>query len=104
MDEGDHAAGEIGVHAYLRVLLQMAVDAGGHGQLADFDPAGQPQRAGWLALSLLVTITIEVALMTWWLMPLVTRRLAVWIHPTGKVPHSGGQRPLCWRPANAPRP
>ena len=33
------------------------------------------------ALRLLVTITIEVVLMTWWLMPLVTRRLARWIYP-----------------------
>lgn len=32
-------------------------------------------------LRLLVTITIEVVLMTWWLMPLVTRRLATWIYP-----------------------
>ena len=32
-------------------------------------------------LRLLVTITIEVVLMTWWLMPLVTRRLAPWIYP-----------------------
>ncbi|MBL8326013.1 MAG: antibiotic biosynthesis monooxygenase [Rubrivivax sp.] len=32
-------------------------------------------------LRLLVTITIEVLLMTYWLMPLVTRRLAAWIYP-----------------------
>ena len=32
-------------------------------------------------LRLLVTIAIEVVLMTWWLMPLVTRRLARWIYP-----------------------
>jgi antibiotic biosynthesis monooxygenase (ABM) superfamily enzyme len=32
-------------------------------------------------IRLLVTITIEVVLMTWWLMPLVTRRLAHWIYP-----------------------
>ncbi len=32
-------------------------------------------------LRLLVTISIEVVLMTWWLMPLVTRRLARWIYP-----------------------
>lgn len=32
-------------------------------------------------LRLLITIVIEVVLMTWWLMPLVTRRLARWIYP-----------------------
>lgn len=32
-------------------------------------------------LRLLVTIAIEVVLMTWWLMPLVTRRLSRWIYP-----------------------
>lgn len=32
-------------------------------------------------LRLLVTITLEVVLMTWWLMPLITRRLARWIYP-----------------------
>ena len=32
-------------------------------------------------LRLLVTVAIEVVLMTWWLMPLVTRRLARWIYP-----------------------
>jgi antibiotic biosynthesis monooxygenase (ABM) superfamily enzyme len=32
-------------------------------------------------LKLLVTISIEVVLMTWWLMPLLTRRLAHWIYP-----------------------
>jgi uncharacterized protein len=37
-------------------------------------------------LRLLVTITIEVVLMTWWLMPLVTRRLAPWIYPTRRDP------------------
>lgn len=31
---------------------------------------------------LLLTISIEVALMTWWLMPLLTRRLARWIYPS----------------------
>lgn len=36
-------------------------------------------------LRLLVTITIEVALMTWWLMPLLTRRLAHWIYPRRRV-------------------
>ncbi len=36
-------------------------------------------------LRLLVTIAIEVALMTWWLMPLITRRLAKWIYPTRRV-------------------
>ena len=33
------------------------------------------------ALRLLVTIALEVVLMTWWLMPLVTHRLARWIYP-----------------------
>lgn len=33
------------------------------------------------ALRLLLTITIEVVLMTWWLMPVLTRRLARWIYP-----------------------
>jgi antibiotic biosynthesis monooxygenase (ABM) superfamily enzyme len=32
-------------------------------------------------LRLLLTITLEVALMTWWLMPLLTRRMASWIYP-----------------------
>ncbi|GAB4036879.1 MAG: antibiotic biosynthesis monooxygenase [Rubrivivax sp.] len=36
-------------------------------------------------LRLLVTISIEVALMTWWLMPLLTRRLAFWIYPKRQV-------------------
>lgn len=35
-------------------------------------------------LRLLVTITIEVVLMTWWLMPWITRRLAPWIYPRGR--------------------
>lgn len=34
---------------------------------------------------LLVTIAIEVALMTWWLMPWLTRRLAHWIYPARKT-------------------
>jgi len=29
-----------------------------------------------------VTITIEVLLMTYWLMPALTRRLARWIYPS----------------------
>lgn len=33
-------------------------------------------------LRLLVTITIEVVLMTWWVMPWITRRLARWIYPS----------------------
>jgi antibiotic biosynthesis monooxygenase (ABM) superfamily enzyme len=37
------------------------------------------------ALRLLLTITIEVALMTWWLMPWLTRRLAFWIYPDRTV-------------------
>lgn len=32
-------------------------------------------------LRLLVTITLEVLLMTYWLMPVLTRRLARWIYP-----------------------
>jgi hypothetical protein len=36
-------------------------------------------------LRLLVTIAIEVVLMTWWLMPLLTRRLAFWIYPRRRV-------------------
>ena len=36
-------------------------------------------------LRLLVTIAIEVVLMTWWLMPLITRRLAFWIYPKRAV-------------------
>jgi len=34
---------------------------------------------------LLVTITIEVLLMTYWLMPLITKRLARWIYPRRKL-------------------
>jgi hypothetical protein len=36
-------------------------------------------------LRLLVTITIEVVLMTWWVMPWITRRLAGWIYPSHKT-------------------
>jgi antibiotic biosynthesis monooxygenase (ABM) superfamily enzyme len=36
-------------------------------------------------LRLLVTITVEVLLMTYWLMPLITRRLARWIYPARKA-------------------
>jgi antibiotic biosynthesis monooxygenase (ABM) superfamily enzyme len=36
-------------------------------------------------LRLLVTITIEVLLMTYWLMPVITRRLAGWIYPKRRV-------------------
>jgi len=35
-------------------------------------------------LRLLVTIAIEVVLMTWWVMPWITRRLAAWIYPRHK--------------------
>jgi uncharacterized protein len=44
--------------------------------------------AAWLPVELpypvrlLVTITLEVLLMTYWLMPQLTRRLARWIYPT----------------------
>lgn len=34
------------------------------------------------AVALLVTIALEVAFMTWWLMPWLTRRLAWWIYPS----------------------
>jgi uncharacterized protein len=37
------------------------------------------------ALRLLLTITLEVVLMTWWLMPLLTRRLARWIYPSSRT-------------------
>jgi uncharacterized protein len=37
------------------------------------------------ALRLLLTITIEVLLMTYWLMPQITRRLARWIYPGRRV-------------------
>ncbi len=33
-------------------------------------------------LRLLVTISIEVVLMTYWLMPVLTQRLARWIYPS----------------------
>lgn len=36
-------------------------------------------------LRLLVTIAIEVVLMTWWVMPWITRRLAPWIYPRQKM-------------------
>ena len=36
-------------------------------------------------LRLLVTISLEVVLMTWWLMPWLTRRLAPWIYPQRRV-------------------
>ena len=37
------------------------------------------------ALRLLLTITIEVLLMTYWLMPRLTKRLARWIYPSRTV-------------------
>jgi uncharacterized protein len=36
-------------------------------------------------LRLLFTITLEVLLMTYWLMPQITRRLAPWIYPARRV-------------------
>jgi len=36
-------------------------------------------------LRLLVTIAVEVVLMTWWVMPWITRRLAPWIYPRQKI-------------------
>jgi len=38
------------------------------------------------ALRLLLTIALEVALLTWWLMPRLTRWLAPWIYPRRKTP------------------
>lgn len=44
---------------------------------------------GWPSwLRLLVTIVIEVALMTWWLMPRLTRWLAPWIFPRPRPPET----------------
>jgi uncharacterized protein len=37
------------------------------------------------ALRLLITISIEVVLMTWWLMPQLTRHLAWWIYPRRRI-------------------
>jgi uncharacterized protein len=36
-------------------------------------------------LRLLLTVTLEVLLMTYWLMPQITRRLAGWIYPARRV-------------------
>jgi antibiotic biosynthesis monooxygenase (ABM) superfamily enzyme len=36
-------------------------------------------------LRLLLTIALEVALLTWWLMPRLTRWLAPWIYPRRAV-------------------
>ena len=36
-------------------------------------------------IRLLLTLAIEVVLMTWWLMPWLTRRLAPWIYPGRKT-------------------
>ena len=36
-------------------------------------------------LRLSATTAIEVVLMTWWLMPWITRRLAAWIYPQRKA-------------------
>lgn len=42
--------------------------------------------AGWpYPLRLLLTIVVEVALMTFWLMPRLTRRLAPWIYPSRRT-------------------
>ena len=44
---------------------------------------------GWVVprpARLLVTIALEVVLMTYWLMPAITRRLAFWIYPKAKTP------------------
>lgn len=49
------------------------------------------QAVGWLlagwpyALRLLLTIVVEVLLMTFWLMPRLTRWLAPWIYPSRRV-------------------
>jgi antibiotic biosynthesis monooxygenase (ABM) superfamily enzyme len=36
-------------------------------------------------LRLLLTIAVEVAILTWWLMPRLTRWLAPWIYPRRSV-------------------
>jgi uncharacterized protein len=46
-------------------------------------------QTGWLVprpARLLLTIALEVTLMTYWLMPAITRRLAFWIYPKAKTP------------------
>lgn len=44
-------------------------------------------------LRLLVTITVEVMLLTFVIMPRVTRLLAHWIYPRARAPGSEGERP-----------
>jgi hypothetical protein len=56
---------------YLLVLVIGAIVA----RVADGAPA---------AVRLLVTIAIEVALLTWVIMPALTRRLARWIYPAAR--------------------
>jgi hypothetical protein len=55
--------------------LVLAIGGGVAALLPDW-PAG---------LRLLLTIVLEVALMTWWLMPRLTRWLAPWIFPRRRV-------------------
>lgn len=67
-------------------LVMVAVVYGlvlGIGSLVALALQGWP---GWLRL--LVTIVIEVALMTWWLMPRLTRWLAPWIFPRPRPPQT----------------
>jgi antibiotic biosynthesis monooxygenase (ABM) superfamily enzyme len=59
--------------------LVLTIGSGVHA-LASMLPVVVPD-----ALRLLVTITLEVLLMTYWLMPLLTRRLAFWIYPRRAV-------------------
>lgn len=47
--------------------------------LAGLLPFAVPQ-----PMRLLLTVVLQVALMTWWLMPLLTRRLARWIYPASR--------------------
>lgn len=58
------------------VFTLVLVIGGGVNAAFDALPFATPH-----AVRLLVTIALEVVLMTWWLMPLLTRRLAFWIYP-----------------------
>lgn len=64
--------------ALLLVVVVYGLVALVGGAVAALWPQGPP----WLRL--LLTIAIEVALMTWWLMPQLTRRLARWIYPSSR--------------------
>jgi hypothetical protein len=65
--------------ALLLVVVVYGLVALVGGGIAALWPQGPP----WLRL--LLTIAIEVALMTWWLMPTLTRRLARWIYPSTRL-------------------